>query len=91
MGRTREAYAEQEAALALTTSPSVMTRALLEMDAATCLHADGDPVAAADKAVGIWERLPQAYREGLVRSRAEALHQALPGAAHARLGEALAS
>ncbi|MFJ1581910.1 helix-turn-helix domain-containing protein [Streptomyces sp. NPDC088197] len=91
MGRTREAYAEQEAALALTTSPSVMTRALLEMDAAACLNADGDSAAAADKAVGIWARLPQAYREGLVRSRAEALHQALPGAAHARLGEALAS
>jgi hypothetical protein len=91
MGRTREAYAEQEAALALTTSPSVMTRALLEMDAATCLNADGDAAGAADKAAGIWERLPQAYRDGLVRSRAEALHQALPGAAHARLGEALAS
>jgi hypothetical protein len=91
LGRTREAYAEQEAALALTRSPSVMTRALLEMDAATCLHADGDPTAAADKAVGIWERLPAAYRDGLVRSRAEALHQVLPGSAHARLGEALAS
>jgi hypothetical protein len=90
LGRTREAYAEQEAALALTRSPSVMTRALLEMDAATCLHADGDPTAAADKAVGIWERLPAAYRDGLVRSRAEALHQVLPGSAHARLGEALA-
>jgi hypothetical protein len=55
MGRTREAYAEQEAALALTTSPSVMTRALLEMDAAACLNADGDSAGAADKAVGIWE------------------------------------
>jgi hypothetical protein len=90
LGRTREAYAEQEAALALTRSPSVMTRALLEMDAATCLNADGDPTAAADKAVGIWERLPEAYRDGLVRSRAVALHQVLPGPAHARLGEALA-
>jgi hypothetical protein len=65
-----------------------MTRALLEMDAATCLHADGDPVAAADKAVAIWEQLPEAYREGLVRSRDEALYQVLPGAAHARLGDA---
>jgi hypothetical protein len=91
LGRTREAYAEQEAALALTRSPSVMTRALLEMDAAICLHTDGDPTAAADKAVAIWERLPEAYRDGLVRARAETLHQVLPGAAHARLGEALAS
>ena len=91
LGRTREAYAEQEAALALTRSPSVLTRALLEMDAATCLNADGDPSAAADKAVGVWERLPEAYRDGLVRSRAETLHHMLPGDAHARLGEALAS
>lgn len=91
MGKTREAYAEQEAALALTRSPSVMTRALLTLDAATCLSADGDPTAAADLAVEVWRRLPQAYRSGLVRSRAEALHQALPGAAHARLGEVLAS
>lgn len=90
LGRTREAYAEQEAALALTRSPSVMTRALLEMDAATCLNADGDPAAAADKAVSIWEELPEAYRDGLVRSRAETLHHMLPGAAHTRLGEALA-
>ncbi|MFF3753738.1 transcriptional regulator [Streptomyces sp. NPDC002018] len=91
MGRTREAYAEQEAALALTRSPSVMTRALLEMDAATCLHADGDPAAAADRAVSVWERLPDAYRDGLVRSRAEALRLVLPGTARTRLGEALAS
>lgn len=91
LGRTREAYAEQQAALALTRSPSVMTRALLEMDAAICLRTDGDPTAAADKAVAIWERLPEAYRDGLVRTRAETLHQALPGAAHDRLGEALAS
>ncbi|WP_405583482.1 transcriptional regulator [Streptomyces sp. NBC_01190] len=90
LGRTREAYAEQEAALALTRSPSVITRALLEMDAATCLHADGEPAAAADRAVDIWERLPEPYRDGLVRSRAVTLHQVLPGAARSRLGEALA-
>jgi hypothetical protein len=65
-----------------------MTRALLAMDAATCSHADGDPVAAAHKAVAIREQLPEAYREGLVRSRAEAPHQVLPGAAHAGLGDA---
>lgn len=90
LGHTREAYAEQEAALALTRSPSVMTRALLEMDAAMCLNADGDPSGAADKAVAVWERLPAAYRDGLVRSRAESVHRALPGGAHERLGEALA-
>ncbi|WP_197085248.1 helix-turn-helix domain-containing protein [Saccharothrix sp. ST-888] len=91
MGRTREANAEQEAALALTKSPSVMARALLTMDAATCLSMDGDPATAADMAVGVWQQLPAAYRDGLVRSRAEALHRALAGPAHDRLGEALAS
>ncbi|MFF7157956.1 transcriptional regulator [Streptomyces sp. NPDC008139] len=91
LGRTREAYTEQEAALALTRSPSVMTRALLEMDAAICLRTDGAPAAAADKAVAIWKRLPEAYRDGLLRTRAETLRQALPGAAHPRIGEALAT
>ncbi|MFD9692849.1 hypothetical protein ACFWXO_44680 [Kitasatospora sp. NPDC059088] len=91
MGDTREAYAEQEAALALTRSPSVMTRALLAMDTAICLNTDGDPTAAAGMAVDVWENLPEAYRDGLVRTRAESLHHALSGSAHARLGEALAS
>ncbi|MER7703917.1 transcriptional regulator [Kitasatospora sp. NPDC097605] len=91
LGQTREAYAEQEAALALTRSPSVMTRALLAMDTAICLNTDGDSAAAAAMAVDVWEQLPQAYRDGLVRTRAESLHQALSGSAHARLGEALAS
>ncbi|MGF1426523.1 twin-arginine translocation signal domain-containing protein [Kitasatospora sp. LaBMicrA B282] len=89
MGHTREANAEQQAAFALTRSPSVMTRALLTMDAATCLSMDGDQTAAADMAVGVWQQLPSAYRDGLVRSRAEALHRTLSGPAHTRLGEAL--
>ncbi|MFE4360730.1 transcriptional regulator [Kitasatospora sp. NPDC056800] len=91
MGHTRDAYAEQEAALALTHSPSIMVRALLEMDAATCLCSDGDPTSAVDKAVDVWEKLPPAYRGGLIRTRAEALRQVLPGAAHDRLEEALAT
>lgn len=90
MSRTREARAEQHAALALTRSPSVMTRALLAMDAATGLKADGDSFAAADMAANVWQRLPSAYRDGLIRTRAETLHQTLAGAAHNRLGEALA-
>jgi hypothetical protein len=91
LGRTREAYAEQEAALALTRSPSVMTRALLEMDAAACLNVDGDSSAATGKAAAVWQRLPHAYRNGLVRTRAEALHRALPEAARPHLAEVLAS
>lgn len=90
MGQTREAYAEQAAALALTSSSSVMTRALLTMDEATCLSADGDPLGAADVAVAVWEELPQEYQGGLVRSRVEALHQTLSGTARARVGDALA-
>lgn len=89
MGRTLEAYTEQEASLALSRSQSVMTRALLAMDTATCLQADGDSTAAADMAVDVWQRLPEAYRGGLVQSRAEALHHALSGAARTRLGEVL--
>ncbi|RGD63286.1 hypothetical protein DR950_31985 [Kitasatospora xanthocidica] len=77
--------------LALTHSPSIMVRALLEMDAATCLCSDGDPTSAVDKAVDVWEKLPPAYRGGLIRTRAEALRQVLPGAAHDRLEEALAT
>lgn len=90
MGRTREAYAEQAAALALTRSSSVMTRALLSMDEATCLAADGDFAGAADVAVAVWVELPQEYRDGLVRSRFEALHQVLSGTARAAVGDALA-
>lgn len=61
------------------------------MDAATCLKVDGDHSAAADAAADVWQRLPQAYRDGLIRSRADALHQSLVGSAHSRLGDALAS
>ncbi|MGW6414858.1 transcriptional regulator [Streptomyces sp. NPDC055055] len=79
VGNTSAAYAAQDAALDLTTSPSVMTRALLAMDTATCLRADGDPTAAAEMAAGVLERLPASYREGIVRSRAETLHRQLAG------------
>jgi transcriptional regulator with XRE-family HTH domain len=90
LGDTAAGYRAQENALALTDSPSVMSRALLAMDTAACLGVDGDHAGAADMAAGIWDRLPAAYREGLIRSRAEALHQRLSGRPHAMLGEALA-
>lgn len=83
LGDTTNAYAEQDAALALTHSPSVMTRALLALDTAHCLRTDGDPQAAADMATGVWERLPTGYRTGLVRTRAETLrdtHRGTPRA-----------
>ncbi|WP_424217794.1 helix-turn-helix domain-containing protein (plasmid) [Streptomyces sp. BI20] len=86
---TRAAHHAQHAALALTTSPSVMTRALIAMDTATCLHIDGDPTTAAHTAVDILHRLPTAYRTGLVRTRAQALHRRLDGTPRRLLGEAL--
>ncbi|MER6362942.1 hypothetical protein [Kitasatospora sp. NPDC001527] len=55
----------------------MMTRALLAMDTAICLNTDGDPTAAATMAVDVWEHLPKAYRDGLVRTRAEGLRHAL--------------
>jgi hypothetical protein len=90
LGRTREANAEQEQALALTHTPSIMARTLLALDAATCLSLDGDHISAADMAAEVWEQLPAAHRAGLVRSRAEALHRTLSGRANTRLGETLA-
>ncbi|MEV7599848.1 helix-turn-helix transcriptional regulator [Kitasatospora sp. NPDC089797] len=90
LGDSSRSYAAQEAALGLTDSPSVMTRALLAMDTAACLRVDGDQTGAAAMAVGVWDRLPGDYREGLIRSRAELLHQQLTGRAHTALGESLA-
>ncbi|WP_330262025.1 transcriptional regulator [Streptomyces sp. NBC_00539] len=76
LGDTRAAYRAQDDALALTTSPSVMTRALIAMDTAACLRVDGDPGAAAAMAAAVYNRLPPAYRTGLVHSRAQLLHEA---------------
>ncbi|MGY3683190.1 hypothetical protein [Streptomyces sp. TE33382] len=85
------AYAEQESALALTMAPSVMTRALIAVDGAVCVRADGDPTVAAGLAIGAWIGLPSAYRDGLVRSRVEALCRTLPGRPGNMLRDALAS
>lgn len=89
LGDTEAAYAAQDDALALTDSPSVMTRALIAMDTATCLRLDGDPASSAEMAAGIFDRLPAPYRDGLIRSRAAALHQTLGGRPRDLLGQAL--
>ncbi|MFF2926630.1 transcriptional regulator, partial [Streptomyces celluloflavus] len=90
LGDTEAAYAAQDDALDLTDSPSVMTRALIAMDTAACLRLDGDPSSSAEMAAGIFDRLPAPYRDGLIRSRAEVLHQALGGRPRDLLGQALA-
>lgn len=89
LGDTEAAYTAQDDALYLTTSPSVMTRALLAMDTATCLRLDGDPPTAAEMAAEVFGRLPAPYRDGLIRSRAEALHHVLDGRPRELLGQAL--
>ncbi|WP_307806860.1 helix-turn-helix transcriptional regulator [Streptomyces sp. FH025] len=90
LGDSSNAYSAQEEALRLTDSPSVMTRALLAMDTAACLRVEGDHAGASAMAVGVWERLPSGYREGLIRSRASLLHEKLDGRARNELGEVLA-
>ncbi|RKN47221.1 transcriptional regulator [Streptomyces hoynatensis] len=89
LGDTRAAYAAQAAALALTRSASVMTRALLAIDTATCLQLDGEPAEAARTATTAWQQLPPEHRCGLVRSRIEALHRTLPHGPRGQLEEAL--
>ncbi|MGW6513539.1 transcriptional regulator, partial [Streptomyces niveus] len=89
LGDTEAAYSAQDDALDLTDSPSVMTRALIGVDTAACLRLDGDPMAAAEMTAEIFDRLPTPYRDGLIRSRAEALHQTLGGRPRDLLGQAL--
>jgi hypothetical protein len=89
LGDIRAAYAAQAAALALTRSASVMTRALLAIDTATCLQHDGEPAEAARTATTAWQQLAPEHRCGLVRSRIEALHRTLPHGPREQLAEAL--
>ncbi|MFK4272588.1 helix-turn-helix domain-containing protein [Streptomyces milbemycinicus] len=91
LGETKQAYAEQDAALALTNSPSVMTRALLALDNAQCLLADRDPRGAADMATEMWHHLPKGFRTGLVRTRTETLHDGLTGKPRDQLTEVLSA
>ncbi|MBU7598944.1 transcriptional regulator [Streptomyces sp. P38-E01] len=89
LGDTKAAYHNQDAAIALTRSPSVMTRALLALDTATCLQIDGDHREAANMAAEAWDRLPVEHRSGLVRARATALLDRLDETAQAHLRIAL--
>ncbi|MFJ5726236.1 hypothetical protein [Streptomyces sp. NPDC093149] len=50
---------------------------------------DGDPSAAADIAAGVFARLPDSYRTGLVRSRAVDLQNQLTGRHRERLADAI--
>ncbi|MCB5169924.1 transcriptional regulator [Streptomyces bambusae] len=89
LGHTREAHQAQDDALTLTTSPSVMTRALLAVDRATCLSQTGDHTTAAELAATTLTNLPPQYRHGLIRTRTEKLLHALPDRPRRVLQDAL--
>ncbi|MEU7205529.1 hypothetical protein [Streptomyces sp. NPDC045470] len=55
-----------------------MTRALIADDTGTCRAHDGDREEAARIAAQAYAELPVAYRSGLTRTRALALHHSLP-------------
>ncbi len=78
LGETDRAYATQARALELSRSPSLMTRALIAIDRATCLLHDGHADEAARTAAQAYGELPAAYRTGLTRTRTAALYRALP-------------
>jgi hypothetical protein len=83
LGDTRRAYATQARALELSRSPSLMTRALITIDRATCLAHDGEPGKAARLAAQAYGELPASYRTGLTKTRVMSLYRTLratPGA-----------
>jgi hypothetical protein len=77
LGETHRAYAEQTRALELSRSPSVMTRALIAIDRASCLASDGELEEAARVAAEAYGQLPASYRSGLTRARAQAVYQSV--------------
>ncbi|MFD5554996.1 hypothetical protein ACFWIA_14320 [Streptomyces sp. NPDC127068] len=91
LGETDRAYETQRRALELSRTPSLMTRALIALDTATCKAQDGDREAAAHLATRTYTDLPTVYRTGLTRTRALALHRKLPTDTPGRttLGETL--
>jgi hypothetical protein len=91
LGETSRAYATQERALELSRAPSLMTRALITIDRASCFAHDGEPEEAARIAGQAYAGLPTSYRSGLTRTRALALYRSLPRQTHGLdvLGSAL--
>ncbi|MGX4695175.1 hypothetical protein [Streptomyces sp. JNUCC 63] len=77
--RARES---QQRALELSAPTSTMTRSLLTIDAAACVHHDGDTEQACRRTVAVLDGLPDAYRTGLVRRRALDLYHSIPAQHH---------
>jgi DNA-binding Xre family transcriptional regulator len=78
LGETERAYSTQSRALELSRAPSLMTRALIVIDEATCRAHDGDRERAAQIAAQAYAELPESYRTGLTRTRTLALYRSLP-------------
>ncbi|MGW5477728.1 hypothetical protein [Streptomyces sp. NPDC004008] len=82
LGDTRRARESQQRALEMSAPTSTMTRSLLTIDAAACLHHDGDTEQACRRAVAVLTDLPSAYRTGLVHRRALDLYRSIPAQHH---------
>ncbi|MFD9270789.1 helix-turn-helix domain-containing protein [Streptomyces goshikiensis] len=78
LGETDRAYETQKQALNLSRAPSLMTRALIAIDTASCRAHDGEHDEAARIAAQAYGALPESYRDGLTRTRALALYRTLP-------------
>ncbi|MEU4039767.1 hypothetical protein [Streptomyces collinus] len=82
LGDTRRARESQQRALELSAPTSTMTRTLLNIDAAACARHDGDSEQACRRTIAALTALPDGYRTGLVRRRAQDLYEAIPAQHH---------
>lgn len=78
LGETGRARESQDWALALSAPTSSMTRTLLRIDAAACLHRDGDTEQACRTAAAALQALPPAYSTGLTHERGMDLLRSIP-------------
>ncbi|SPF06385.1 hypothetical protein [Streptomyces sp. MA5143a] len=82
LGDTARAHESQQRALDLPAPTSTMTRTLLHTDSAACSHHDGDSEEARHRTVAALTALPDGYRTGLARRRAQDLYEAIPTEHH---------
>ncbi|MFJ5646309.1 hypothetical protein [Streptomyces sp. NPDC093223] len=78
LGDTSRARESQARALEPSAPTSTMTRSLLTIDAAVCVHHDGDTEEACRRTVAVMAALSDAYRNGLVHRRASDLFRVIP-------------
>ncbi|WP_263167784.1 helix-turn-helix domain-containing protein [Streptomyces sp. SCSIO ZS0520] len=83
LGETGRARESQDRALALSSPTSAMTRTLLRIDGAACLHREGDSEQACRTAAAALRGLPPGFRIGLTRARAMDLYRSIPTRHHA--------